>query len=110
MSDKLLRRTEYLAAEQTAREKEQADRFRAMVADVEASAAAATNVGLTKHGRKSSEAQRTPSCVCGAIGEHDDKHDAHYCPVSGTWLEESCADRMCVYCFNRPSCKILETP
>jgi hypothetical protein len=54
------------------------------------------------HGRAEPEPARRPTCLCGKQGVRDDKHDAYYCPESGTWLEDGCDDPTCFMCKGRP--------
>lgn len=44
---------------------------------------------------------RHPRCICGARGVRDEKHDAHFCPASGAWVEHVC-DSACSFCKDRP--------
>lgn len=31
------------------------------------------------------------------------EYDAYYCQTCNEWLEDTCTDRDCYYCINRPS-------
>lgn len=61
-----------------------------------------------EHGRGDMALKRVPACTCGATGVRDEKHDAYYCPISGTWLEETCTDRGCEFCGERPATRAIE--
>lgn len=33
---------------------------------------------------------------------YSDKHDAYFCLVCDKWLEQSCNDSQCIFCYIRP--------
>lgn len=42
-----------------------------------------------EHGRSSDKPMRHPSCLCGKVGDYNEKYDSYYCPDSFVWLEEA---------------------
>jgi hypothetical protein len=73
---------------------------------------------IKEHGRgKPGANRRCPDCLCGGHAEYDDQFDAHYCPVSGVWLEEKCSasditditdEDFCEFCSKRPDVRVME--
>lgn len=75
------------------------------LANIDAEIAKRRADGDPAHGRARPGPMRHPECLCGARGLRDEKHDAYYCPESGTWLEEACDDPKCAFCLQRPEIK-----
>jgi hypothetical protein len=57
----------------------------------------------SEHGRAEVSPAWRPWCMCGAYGVRDEKFDAYYCPINGTWLEQVCKEPKCQYCSARPA-------
>lgn len=45
-----------------------------------------------------------------AIAERNERHDAFYCPVCGTWLSPRCVSPYCELCKGRPDKAPVNAP
>ena len=39
---------------------------------------------------------------CNSRLSYNEKHDAEYCDKCNKWSENTCEDKKCTYCINRP--------
>lgn len=39
---------------------------------------------------------------CGADRQYNELHDTYFCRACNKWLEETCGDEECEYCWGRP--------
>lgn len=41
-------------------------------------------------------------CDCGKTKSYSTEYDTYYCENCNKWLEDTCSDRNCYFCNNRP--------
>ena len=56
--------------------------------------------GRNKYYKNRSDNMRCKECDTSL--EYNQEYDSHYCPVCNIWAEETCDDKHCKFCKDRP--------